>query len=132
LSPFDPAKGEEMSLIAVSRCHPVVREQKVQIEASVGRTENGFEIRAALPGVEKEKISVVVDKGRLVIRASRAPAFTPDREIRRELAAGEMAKEFYLPDSIDMDAVASRYENGVLSVTLPLRQQAGPRAVSIE
>jgi HSP20 family molecular chaperone IbpA len=43
-----------------------------------------------------------------------------------------MTKEFYLPESIDTEGVTSRYENGVLSVALPLRQQAGPRAVSIE
>jgi len=121
-----------MTVIELNRYVPVKRENIAQIEASVGRTEEGFEIRAALPGVEKEKISVVLESGRLLIRARREPAFKGGREIRRELETGEMTKEFYLPDTIDTEGVTSRYEKGVLLVRLPLRQQSGPRAVSIE
>ncbi|MBN2726798.1 Hsp20/alpha crystallin family protein [Candidatus Mcinerneyibacteriota bacterium] len=121
-----------MTVIALNRCYPGIREKEAEIEAVVGQTDEGFEVRAALPGVDKEKITLFVDSGRLVIKALRESSFAQGREIRRELAQGEMKKEYYLPESVDVDNVSARFENGILSVRLPLRQQSGPRAVSIE
>ena len=81
-----------------------------------------FDIEVALPGFEKEQISVLFDKLLLTISAEKpaiANETTPNYR-RREFVVGSFKRTFELPKNVvDTQHIAARYDNGVLYVTLP-------------
>lgn len=101
-------------------------------------------VRAELPGVNRDDISVEVADGTLTIAANRkapataanatAPA-TEGAEAAQPLAPAAEAFAFSrsvsLADEVQADKVAATYENGVLTVTLPKREEAKPRKVTV-
>jgi HSP20 family protein len=82
-------------------------------------------VRAELPGVTPDAINVEIVNGSLSIQASR----------KVKSAGGEETASFSrlisLPDDVQGDKVAAAYENGVLTVTLPVKEEAKPRKISI-
>jgi len=94
---------------------------------NVYRLTTRFEVCVDLAGVPKHTIDVRVDPGRLVIRGVReAPA--PECEdadrlriLSMEIDHGPFCRVIVLPDHVDLGRVQSRYDNGMLWVTLPLR-----------
>ena len=78
-------------------------------------------VRAELPGVNREDISVEMVEGYLNLSALRKDgeqSFTLNRSIS-------------IPEQVQADKVSASYENGVLTVTLPKQEQAKPRKINI-
>ena len=82
-------------------------------------------VRAELPGVNRDAISVEMVEDHLTIQASRTPK-AGDRE-----ASFVFSRSVTVPENVQADKVAANYENGVLTVTLPKREEAKPRKVTI-
>ena len=84
-------------------------------------------LRAELPGVAREDINVEMTDGYLTVSAARK---TPAAE-----GAGERSFSFSrsvsIPEEVHADKVSASYENGVLTVTLPKREEAKPRKISV-
>lgn len=84
-------------------------------------------VRAELPGMNREDINVEMVDGYLTINAARK---TPATD-----AAGEQTFSFSrslaVSDEVQADKVAATYENGVLTVTLPKREEAKPKKVTV-
>lgn len=82
-------------------------------------------VRAELPGVTPDAINVELVNGSLSIQASR----------KVKSVAGEEEASFSrlvnLPDDVQADKVSAAYENGVLTVTLPVKEEAKPKKISI-
>ena len=82
-------------------------------------------VRAELPGVTRDAISVEFVDGSLSIQASR----------KGKSAEGEdtvsFSREIAIPDEIQADKVSATYENGVLTVTLPKSEEAKPRKINV-
>jgi HSP20 family protein len=80
-------------------------------------------VRAELPGVIRDAISVEIVDGSLSIQAS------------RKAKSGEGTVSFSrlvsIPDEVQTDKVAASYENGVLTVTLPRREEAKPKKINV-
>ncbi|HLP09264.1 MAG TPA: Hsp20/alpha crystallin family protein [Opitutaceae bacterium] len=85
-------------------------------------------VRAELPGVDRKAISVEMVNDYLTISGSRQ-TFGADG---KETAAAEFSRSIAIPESVQADKVSAAYENGVLTVTLPKREEAKPRKVSVE
>jgi HSP20 family protein len=88
--------------------------------------ENAY-VRAELPGVNREAINVEMVDGCLTISAS-----------RKSLADGSSGEESFslsrsvsIPEDVYADKVSAAYENGVLTVTLPKKEEAKPRKITI-
>ncbi len=82
-------------------------------------------VRAELPGVKREDIQVETADGVLSITASRQP-------VAGETEAGfSFSRSVTLPQEVQPDQVTAAYENGVLTVTLPKRQESKPKKVSV-
>jgi HSP20 family protein len=84
-------------------------------------------VRAELPGVNREDISVEMVDGYLNINAS-----------RKSLAAEGRGEETFslnrsvsIPEDVHADKVGAAYENGVLTVTLPKKEEAKPKKITI-
>lgn len=90
-------------------------------------------IKVELPEMKREAIAVTVDDGALSISGERPwPADVPKSEVRRvERAYGRFSRRFALPQAVDPGRVAAEYRDGVLTVRLPLRDEARPRTVPV-
>jgi HSP20 family protein len=96
------------------------------------RRENDVVLRFDLPGVSQENIEVNVDRGVLTVSAKRDEEKTDsDRPFIRERVIGTLRRRVYLGDAYDAGQVEAAYENGVLTVRVPLAEQAKARKVEI-
>ncbi len=85
-------------------------------------------VRAELPGVDRKNISVEMVDDYLTISGARQ-VFGADG---KETESVEFSRSVAIPETVQADKVSAAYENGVLTVTLPKREEAKPRKVSVE
>ena len=93
--------------------------------------ENGFRIDVAAPGLPKEAFALNLDQHTLTISAIQEDKKeTNDGEnyTRREFSYSSFKRSFTLPDTIDSDNIQASYKDGILSVDLPKREEAKPKA----
>jgi len=97
------------------------------------RSGDHFVLNADLPGVDPGSVDVSVDNGTLTITAERKDSVPEDVQwIASERFTGMYMRQLALGDGIDDQAISARYENGVLSLTLPVAEKAKPRKITIE
>ena len=96
------------------------------------RRDGDVVLRFDLPGISLEDIDVNVDRGVLSVSAKRDEEKTDsERSFVRERITGTLRRRIYLGDAYDADIVEAAYENGVLTVRVPLAEQAKARKVEI-
>lgn len=101
----------------------------------IEETEDKYVIKADLPGVDKKDIDVKLENGVLSIRGEKQvekETGKDTRHHRRERFYGTFARSFTLPDAVDADAVDASYRDGVLSLHIPKKEEAKPRAIDIK
>ena len=84
-------------------------------------------VRAELPGLKREDINVEMTDGTLTIAASRKTPAT-DGNAEESFA---FSRAVSIADAVDTDKVSASYENGVLTVTLPKREEAKPKKIAV-
>lgn len=84
-------------------------------------------VRAELPGVNRDDINVEMVDGFLTITASRK---TPTADGKGE-ESFSFSRSVNIPDEVQADKVSAAYENGVLTVTLPKREEAKPKKITV-
>ncbi|OHX14119.1 Hsp20/alpha crystallin family protein [Chromobacterium sphagni] len=99
-----------------------------QIKMDIKETEQAYQVAAELPGVGKEDIQVEID-GALVTIKAEVKQFDQDlqeqRPLRSERYYGMVSRSFQLPQDIDRETAAARFDNGVLNLTLPKKRNGG-------
>lgn len=91
-------------------------------------------VKAELPGVEKDRISVEVKEGILTLRGERGF----DKELKKESyhrierSYGSFQRSFSLPVSVDQEKVTARFRDGVLEVQLPKKEQEKPKQIEVD
>lgn len=96
------------------------------------RRDGDVVLRFDLPGISLEDIDVSVDRGVLSVSAKRDEEKTDtERPFVRERITGTLRRRIYLGDAYDAENVEAAYENGVLTVRVPLAEQAKARKVEI-
>jgi HSP20 family protein len=90
-------------------------------------------LKAELPGLRREDIDLTVEHSTLTIRAARrADESVADSQYhRRERLCGTCSRSFTLPNTVDAASVKADYRDGVLTVRLPLREEAKPRQIQV-
>jgi HSP20 family protein len=91
-------------------------------------------LKAELPDMRREEIDVTVENNTLTIRGERKLADDIKQESfhRIERAYGKFMRSFALPPTVDAAKIGAEYRNGVLSVTLPFREETKPRTINVE
>ena len=91
-----------------------------------------FVIDIDLPGIDPAGIDITVDRKVLTVRAERRHA---DREGVRmfvtERPTGVLSRQVFLSDTLDTDRLEARYEQGVLTLNIPVTEAPKPRKVQI-
>lgn len=97
------------------------------------RSGDHYVLHADLPGVDPGSVDCSVDNGVLSIRAERSGRTEESVEwLASERFTGTYLRQLSLGDGIDADRIAATYENGVLTVTIPLAEKAKPRRIQID
>ena len=92
-----------------------------------------FVVRFDLPGVALEAIELEVERNVLTVKAERRPA-EPDGSVEmlvNERPLGVYSRQLFLGETLDADGIHAGYDAGVLTLTIPVREQAKPRRISI-
>ena len=90
-------------------------------------------LKAELPGVDPKDVDVRVENNVLTLRGERKL----DNEVQKEnyhrveRAYGSFSRSFTLPSVVDTEKIKADYRDGVLRVTLPKREEARPKQISI-
>lgn len=95
--------------------------------------EKNYLLKVDLPGIKKEDVKVEVEGDRLTIRAERRSEKEEKSKKRyfSEISYGSCMRSFALPQSIDEKKVDAKFENGVLSVTIPKTTETKSKQISV-
>jgi HSP20 family protein len=103
-----------------------------QIPVDAYRRGNEFKVHLDLPGVDPGAVELTVEKDVLTVRATRRWVRAEDDQIQvTERAQGEFQRQLFLGESLDREHITATYEDGVLTITIPVVEQAKPRRVEI-
>ena len=96
-------------------------------------TPNELVVKADLPDVNEKDIDVRVENNLLTIRGERKfeKSVSEENFLRVERTYGAFSRSFSLPNTVNAEAIAAEYKNGVLTVTLPKREESKPRQVKV-
>lgn len=101
------------------------REAPDRFPVDVYEDKDNTYVRAELPGVNRDDVNVEFVDGYLNITASRK-ATEGDGE-----QAFSFSRSIHLSEDVDADKVTAAYQNGVLTVTLPKREEAKPKKITV-
>jgi HSP20 family protein len=103
-----------------------------QIPVDAYRRGGEFKVVLDLPGSDPCSLEVTVDNDVLTVRGTRTwLRFDDDQIVITERPEGEFSRQLFLGESLDRDKITASYEDGVLTVTIPVIAQAKPRKVKI-
>lgn len=94
-----------------------------------------FVVRADVPGLSPDDIRLEVRDGALVLEGERRQEIEVEGEegvYRSERMYGRFSRVIPLPEAADLDKAAARFENGVLEIEIPLREDAQRRRIEIQ
>jgi HSP20 family protein len=96
-------------------------------------TPNELVVKADLPDVNEKDIDVRVENNLLTIRGERKfeKSVSEENFLRVERTYGAFSRSFSLPNTVNAEAIGAEYKNGVLTVTLPKREESKPRQVKV-
>lgn len=106
-----------------------------QIKIDVKENGNSYTVSAEIPGVRKEDIHVTIEGGMVMVRAEvkqEDQQTQDDKLLRSERYFGSVSRGIQLPQDIDQSQAKAKYDNGVLTLTLPKKQGNGSQKLRIE
>ena len=91
-------------------------------------------LKAELPDMSREDIDITVDHGTLTIKGEKklAADLKEEQFHRIERRYGAFSRSFSLPRTVDTAKVGAEYRHGVLTIRLPLREDAKPRQIKVD
>lgn len=91
-----------------------------------------FFVELDLPGVSADSIEVTVERNVLQVSAERAASYREaDELLAAERPHGSVTRQLFLGDSLDTDRIRASYDDGVLTVVLPVAEEAKAHKIEI-
>ena len=109
------------------------------MKTDIKEKKDGYDLEMDLPGFKKDEVKVELNNGYLTVSAEKG--LDKDEEdkkgkyIRKERYAGALSRTFYLGEEIREEEIKAKFENGILSVSIPKEEEKkveGPKHISIE
>lgn len=98
---------------------------------NIKETETGFELELAAPGLKKDQFSIEVDQNLLTISSERKDENESKNAegtySRREFSYSAFKRSFTLPETVDSEKIEAQYEDGVLHIAIPKKEEALPK-----
>jgi HSP20 family protein len=141
LSRYDPFSSEPVADMFQGLFRPLRGlmttdgEALPSIRLDVIETDKAYEVKADMPGLEKNDIDVRIDGNVVSISATidrSKEQKEGERVIRSERYSGSIERSFSLASDIDEANVVAHYENGTLALTLPKKVSAARKKISVD
>jgi HSP20 family protein len=96
-------------------------------------TEHELVVKADLPEVDPKELDIRVENNLLTIRGERKfeKKVSEENYLRVERSFGTFARSFTLANTVNPDAIKAEYQNGVLTLTIPKREEAKPKQIKV-
>ena len=100
----------------------------------VYETGDSIVLKADLPDVNKDAVDISIENNTLTLRGERKlENETKDKNFyRMERSYGTFTRSFTLPPTVAADKVEASFDNGVLTLTLPKREESKPRQIKVK
>lgn len=96
------------------------------------RENEHFVVQFDLPGVDPESIDLTVEKNALTVRAERSWQAGDGVDVLvAERPQGSFSRQLFLGEGLDPDRIEARYDQGVLTVTIPVAERAKARKIEV-
>jgi len=132
--PFSPSPIEDTLRSMMRPWRMEAGERAPAFRLDIAETDKDYQIKAEIPGVNKEDIDVRIEGSQVTLSAEvrREKQEKDDgRVLRSERAYGYASRSFTLGCPLDDAKADARYENGVLSLSIPKKAEAAGRKLSI-
>ena len=103
-------------------------------ETDVVETEREIRVSVEMPGLKRDNIDIDVENNVLTIRGEKREERQEGQEGKYHIAErryGTLARSFVLPRDVDAESIQARFEDGVLSVTIPKSERARRRRIEV-
>ncbi|MGH3462673.1 MAG: Hsp20/alpha crystallin family protein [Kribbellaceae bacterium] len=133
---FDPFR--ELAFREIDRMNQMYNEQGGALQQrtmpiDAYREGDQFVIKFDLPGVDRDSIELTVEKNVLTVRAERGWQPAEGQEVvAAERPQGTFSRQLFLGDTLDTDRITATYDQGVLTVLVPVSERAKPRRLQIQ
>ena len=110
-------------------------QQRVQYATplvDVESNEDGYTIRAEMPGVDKSGLEITVDNGELTIVGHRRTSEVTGEPVYREIRNNDFRRVYELDPAIDTAKISARIEQGILTLALPKAESVRPRKITVD
>jgi HSP20 family protein len=96
-------------------------------------TEHELVVKADLPDIDAKDLDIRVENNILTIRGERnfEKKVNEDNYLRVERAYGSFSRSFSLANTVNTEAIKADYQNGVLTLTIPKREEAKPKQIQV-
>lgn len=101
------------------------------VPLDVYRSGDHYVVHCDLPGVDPGSVDVGVDGRTLTIRAQRSPRADDVEWLTHERPTGTWVRQLSLGGGLDLEHIEATYADGVLTLSIPVAEQAKPRKVSV-
>lgn len=104
------------------------------VPIDVFETEQGYHVRALLPGTRPEDIELTVQQNSLSLKGQVYPSVKEGQQVTwlmQEIGNGTFERTLTFPKPINADKLETSYENGVLAILVPLTESSRPKRISI-
>jgi HSP20 family protein len=97
-------------------------------------TEHELVVKADLPDVKPEDLDIRVENNILTIRGDRKfeKKVTEDKYLRVERSYGSFSRSFSLANTVNTEAIKADYKDGVLTLSIPKREEAKPKQIKVQ
>jgi HSP20 family protein len=106
-----------------------------RVKVDVAEKNGAYKVTAELPGVKKEDIQVSIDGSQVTLAAEvkqEKEASQDERVLHTERVFGKVTRSFTLPQEVDESKAEAKFRDGVLELTLPKKQAAQRKQISIQ
>jgi HSP20 family protein len=113
----------------------VGQQHMAQFRVDVSEDESAYTIRAEIPGVKKDDINISIDADQVAISAevkNEKEVKDGERVLRSERYFGKVYRAFQLGQTVDENAAAAKYADGVLELTLPKKAATSAKRITIQ
>ena len=97
------------------------------------RVGDEFVVAFDLPGVSPDAIELDVERNVLTVKAERRPPEVPE-DVEMQVAErplGAFSRQLFLGETLDTDKIEANYDSGVLTLKIPIAEQAKPRKIAV-
>jgi HSP20 family protein len=141
LTRWEPFRGANSLQDQVNRLFSDVFERKAEESSltawapsvDIYETEHELVVKADLPEVDPKDLDIRVENNILTIRGERKfeEEVSEENYLRVERAYGSFARSFSLANTVNSEAIKADYQNGVLTLSIPKREEAKPKQIKV-